>query len=255
MVKSLSAILNSPWRSTRKQAVKWGGGVYRVCVCVCGFTYASVMLFVLIEQWYYFTFWSGDCLWGSAAPFEQQLFSQQSRHPQVGNWWHSPKNLDAWHGARHGKQMPPTLPLCRGNWMPLVDLLVCASVCCVNNVAQVFHWYQREALLVIVLLMLLFLMLIVRRRRSQWSKLVDKRWVTLCSGAMIPGRPASAALIGWLSSISLKHGDHRVKSGCSLPCDDVWVIFREKGVHVYAPWIQKFSAHTRHFNPLCFCTS
>lgn len=49
---------------------------------------------------------------------------------------------------------------------------------------------------------------------SQWSKLVDRSWVTLCSEAPIPGWLTSAFPIGWLSSISTKHSDHGVKSGC-----------------------------------------
>lgn len=81
---------------------------------------------------------------------------------------------------------------------------------------------NKEALLVFVLLALLLssrllFVLIVRRRGSQWSKLVDRSWVSLCSEALIPCRPASAVLIGWLSSISMKNSDHRVKSGCCPP--------------------------------------
>lgn len=206
--------------------------------------------------WYYYLkFWSGSCLWGHAAPFEQQLYNQQSGHLQVGNGWHTPKNLDAWHCAWYGKRMLPFLQGARGGCrVPLVDLLVCVVWATLHR----FLAANKEALLVFVLMalllfFLLLFMLIACRCGSQWSKLVDRSWVTLCSEAVIPGKPASAVLIGWLSSISVKHSYHRVGSGCCRPCNDVWVIFRGQGVYVYVcvmcvmnteTYIQQ-SAHTQ----------
>lgn len=109
MVKSLSAH-SSHW--SRKQAIKWGGGgVCCVCVdshvhlcflCACMCFFPHVYLYVWWVRGNYFIFWSGGCLWGNAAPFEQQLYSQQSGHPPVGIGWHAPKNLDAWHIAQSG---------------------------------------------------------------------------------------------------------------------------------------------------------
>lgn len=90
MVKSLSAH-SSHW--SRKQAIKWGGGgVCFVCVdshvhlcflCACMCFFPHVYLYVWWVRGSYFTFWSGGCLWGNAAPFEQQLYSQQSGHPRL----------------------------------------------------------------------------------------------------------------------------------------------------------------------------
>lgn len=107
---------------------------------------------------------------GHAALFEQQLCNQESRHPQVGNGWHAPKNLDAWHIAQNGKRMPPVWK--GGSRIPLVDLLVCASVCVVCAILHRSLAADEEAVLVFVLLvLLLFLLLlfvlIVRRHGSQ----------------------------------------------------------------------------------------
>lgn len=170
------------------------------------------------------TFWSGGCLWGHAAPFELQLHSQQSGHPQVGNGWLAPEKLDAWLNAWYGPPFHRALILGRrgagGIRMPLVALLIWASVCCVwAEVAQISHCCQhKEATLVWVLQALLsstpFFMLnvYVDVGVSEASLLTGAERFFVLECWSQAGRLASAFPIGWLSSISMKHSEHSVRS-------------------------------------------
>lgn len=249
MVKSLSARLNSHW--DRKQAVKWGGGVCCVwidmCICIAFCVHGCVILLFKILEWELFVracrpVWAAAVQPTKWAPpgWQRVAYSKESGCLALCLVWQT--NAPLFAGGEGG---------CR---VPLVDLLVCVVWATLHR----FLAANKEALLVFVLMalllfFLLLFMLIACRCGSQWSKLVDRSWVTLCSEAVIPGKPASAVLIGWLSSISVKHSYHRVGSGCCRPCNDVWVIFRGQGVYVYVcvmcvmnteTYIQQ-SAHTQ----------
>lgn len=189
--------------------------------------------------------------------FEQQLYSQQSRHPQVGNGWHAPKNLDAWLCARYGKRIPPC-SVRGGDRMPLVDLLVCASVWDTDLSLLTKRRYLFLFLLgAFVVIHAVVVVVCVDRTPPLWESMKQACWQELSDSLFWSGDPRQAGrrrlslLVGWAASA------WSTGSSLEAACDDVWVMVRVKEVFcvrvVYAMNTQTQVKHRHIFNLVLMC--
>lgn len=223
MVKSLSARLNSHWG--RKQAIKWGGGVccmwIHMCILCCSLcAWACNNMDVLsptfsisaFNEWELTTlnFGVGVVCDGMSPHLSSICTANKAGTPRLatGGVFQRIWML----GSLPGTTNECCLFWGGVGWDGGCHLLTCWLVQ-VSIVWEQISCCYTEALLVYILLtrltsLLLLFMLIVHCCKTQRSKLVDRSWVTLCSELVV--------LIGWLSSIRVKHSDHRVRV-CMLP--------------------------------------